>query len=200
MSSQKEALLPLHLLDVDVPIVSSYRREQHVDELKTAARYFNDLGFSTYPSHLQNPVKIDDEFVFFSGNLETLGNNKRRIEIEFLKSIYRAKLVYVVATNGYLGRSASIELAYAMLINVPIALSQPITEFGEEVPYKLKSVIENNMALFPIVPIHKIRELREDSIFSSFPTKEKPPLRIVSEKDKKAIYSSIRSLVRDLDQ
>lgn len=91
MNSRKEVLQPSHLINADVPIVSSYRREQHVDELKTAALYFKDLGLSTYPSHLQNRIKIDDDFVFFSGNLEALGSNKRRMEIEFLKAINKAK-------------------------------------------------------------------------------------------------------------
>lgn len=136
MNSRKEVLRPLRLINVDVPIVSSYRREQHLDELKTAALYFKDLGLSTYPDHLQSPIKIDDEFVFFGGSQETFGNNKRRMEIEFLKLINRAKLVYVVTTNGYLGLSASTECAYALYINKPIAFSQPITEFGEEVPHR----------------------------------------------------------------
>lgn len=196
-----EALRPLHLINVDVPIISSYRRELHLNELKTAALYFKDLGLSTYPDHLQNPISVDNEFVSFSGNPETLRNNKRRMEIEFLKAINRAKLVYVVATNGYLGRSASVEFAYALLINAPpIALSQPITEFGREVPKELKSLIEDNMALLPIIPIKKIRDLGKDSLFSSLPSKEKPPLSIMSEDNKKAILLSIRSLVRHLNQ
>lgn len=200
MNSQKEALRPSHLINVDVPIVSSYRREQHVEELKTAALYFKNLGLSTYPDHLQNPVKIDDEFVFFSGDPETLRGNKRRMEIEFLKAIKRAKLVYVVVTNGYLGRSGSIELAYGLSINAPpIALSQPITEFGQEVPEEIRTIIDNNQTLLPILPIKKIRELNRDGLLTSLPSKEKPPLRVLREEDKKSILLSIRSLVRHLE-
>lgn len=196
MNSRKES----QLMNVDVPIVSSYRREQHLSELKTAALYLNDLDLSTYPNHLQNPVKIYDEFTLFDGNQETFDNNKRHMELLFLKAINRAKLVYVVATNGYLGRSASIELAYGLFINAPTALSQPITNFSEDVPREIKSIIENNQALLPIIPIKKIKELRRDGLFASLSSKEKPPLRILSEEDKKAILLSIRSLVRHLEQ
>ena len=147
------------LIHVYIPIVSSYRKEQHVEELKTAALHFKDLGLSTYPDHLQSPIKIDDEFVFFGGSQETFGNNKRRMEIEFLKLINRAKLVYVVATNGYLGRSASAELAYALLINASIVLSQQITEFGNEVPQEIRHIIKNNQTLLPVIPIKRIEEL-----------------------------------------
>ena len=188
-------------LNVDVPIVSSYRKEQHVQELKTAALYFKDLGLSTYPDHLQNPITIDDEFVFFGGAQETFGNDKRRMEIEFLRLINRAKLVYVVATNGYLGRSASIELGYALFSNAPTVLSQPITEFGQEVPEEIKSIIENSQALVPIIPIKTIKEFTTDGLLASLPNKETPPLSsILNEKDKQTILLSIRSLIRYLEQ
>ena len=187
-------------LNVDVPIVSSYRKEQHVRELKTAALYFKDIGLSTYPDHLQNPITIDDEFVFFGGNQETFDNDKRRMEILFLKAINRAKLVYIVATNGYLGRSASVELAFGLLMNAPVALSQPITEFGEEVPQEIKNIVENNEALLPILPIKKIKELEKDRTQPFLSRKEKPPLVILDQKDKEAIFLSIRSLIRHLEQ
>ena len=190
------------LIHVDIPIVSSYRKEQHVEELKTAALHFKDLGLSTYPDHLQNPIKIDDEFVFFGGSQETFGNNKRRMEIEFLKLINRAKLVYVVATNGYLGRSACIELTYALFRNTPTLLSQPITEFGQEVPEEIKSIIERNQGLLPIIPVKKIRELKRDSLLASLQNKEKPPLLIsvISQKNRRSILDSIHSLMKHLEQ
>jgi len=197
MNSQKERP---SFLNVDVPIVSSYRKEQHVQEVKTAALYFKNLGLSTYPDHLQNPIAIDGEFVFFGGDQETFGNDKRRMEIIFLKATNRAKLVYVVATNGYLGRSASIELAFCLLMNTPIALSQPITEFAKEVPQEIKNIVENNEALLPILPIKKIKELEKDRTQPFLPRKEKPPLVILDQKDKKAILLSIRSLIRHLEQ
>lgn len=197
MSSRKEGQF---LLNVDMPIVSSYHREQHVKELKTATLYFKDLGLSTYPDHHQSPVKIDDGFVFFGIDPERFGNNKRTMEIAFLKAISQAKLVYVVTSNGYLGKSASIELAYSLLINAPIVLSQPITDFGEEVPQEIKGIIEDNQELLSVIPIKKIKELRKDGLLASLSSKEKPPLRILSEEDKKAILLSIRSLVRHLEQ
>lgn len=106
-----------------------------------------------------------------------------------------------MATNGYLGRSGSIELAYGLTLNAsPIVLSQPITEFGQEVPEEIKTIIDNNQTLLPILPIKKIRELNRDGLLNSLPSKEKPPLSIMSEDDKNAILLSIRSLVRHLDQ
>ena len=191
---------PNFFINADVPIVSSYRREQHLTELKTAALYFKNLGLSTYPDHLQNPIKIDDEFVFFGGDQEVFDNNKRRMEIKFLQAINRAKLVYVVATNGYLGRSSSVEVSYGLLMNTPLALSQPITEFGEEVPKELKTVIENHKMLIPILPIEKIKELKIDRLLAVLPNREKPSLTSLNEKDKRTILLSIRSLVRNLEQ
>ena len=191
---------PNHFLNVDVPIVSSYRREQNVQEVKTAALYFKNYGLSTYPDHLQNPISIDDEFVFFGDNQDTFGNNKRRLEIEFLKAINRAKLVYVVATNGYLGRNTSIELAYGLFINAPVILSQSISDYGEEVPQELKRVIENNEPLLPIVPIKRIKELKKDQMLASLPSKQKPPLSILRPEDKNSIllfYSLLSTTPRD---
>lgn len=187
--------------NAEIPIVSSYRRSEHLKELKTAALYFKDLGLSTYPHHLHDPIIIDNEFVFFGGD-QMLFTNKRDLEINFLKVkvINRAKLVYVVATNGYLGRSASIELAFGLLMSAPIALSQPITEFGEGVPQEIKNIVENNKTLLPIIPIKKIKELEWDRGQSSLPRKEKPPLVILDQEDRKAILLSIRSLVRQLEQ
>lgn len=199
MNSQKETQ-PSRLINVDIPIISSYRKEQHVNELKTAALYFKDLGLSTYPSHLQRPINIDDEFVLFDGDIETFGFNKRRTEIEFLKAINKARVVYVVATNGYIGRSGSIELAYGLLMNAPLALSQSITEFGQEVPKELKTVIENHKTLIPILPIEKIKELKMDRTLAALPNREKPFLTVLNEEDKKTILLSIRSLVRHLEK
>lgn len=198
MISSKER--SIHLIDVDVPIVSSYHREQNLQELRTAALYFKNLGLSTYPDHLQDPIKIDEEFVFFGGDLEIFRNNKRQFEIEFLKAINQAKLVYVVTTNGYLGRSSSIELTYSLFKNAPIALSQSITDFGGDVPSEIKNVIENNKTLFPIIPVNKIRELKTDSLWAFLPSKRQPSLSILSLEDKNAILASIRSLVRHLER
>ena len=196
MISSKER--PNHFLNVDVPIVSSYRREQNVQEVKTAALYFKNHGLSTYPDHLQNPISIDDEFVFFGDNQDAFGNSKRRLEIEFLKAINRARLVYVVATYGRIGQSSSIEIAWSLYAKAPLAISQPITQYDSRVPLKIQKIIENNKTLIPILPINSIKETKTNELFRSLASKEKPPLLALNFEDRKTILLSIRSLVRYL--
>ena len=191
---------PNHFINVDVPIVSSYRRGKNVEELKTAALYFNNLGLSTYPDHLDNPISIDEEFVFFGRNQDVLANNKRSLEIEFLKAVNRAKLVYVVATNGRIGESSSIEIAWGLFYNAPLAISQAIAEYDDRVPLEIKNIIENNKMLIPILPIESLKESKADELFHSLASKEKPPLLDISPEGKKTVLSSIRSLIRHLEQ
>jgi hypothetical protein len=188
---------PVNLIDPEILIASSYRKENHRKEIQKATFSFDKLGLSTYPAHGQTPIDIDPEFVFFGKNIEAFGNNKRRIEIEFLKAINRAKLVYVITTNGYLGQSASIEVGFAMLMDSSIALSEPITQFDEKVPPDIKQIIADKQHSLSILPIQDIQNLNmNDSIFTS--SEEREFHTGISEEDKTKVLQAIRSLTREL--
>lgn len=144
--------IPQFIVSTDILIASSYRREQHLKEVRAASFLFQSMGYSVYPTHNAQPINPDKDFVFLGGEKNF---TKRQIERHYLEGLRKAKLVYVVASGGYLDPSASIETAYSLAINAPLIQSEPINTFGDDVPVLITQILKN--ASIPIVGIEKLR-------------------------------------------
>lgn len=135
----------------DVIIASSYRRANHLSQVREASRSMSQSGFHVYPTHNAEAVNIGEDFVFLGDEMDY---EKTKIERFFLEGIKRARLLYVVTTGGYIGKSTSIETAYSLAVGTPVIISESIKSFGNEVPQAIRNIIQS--VPFPIIPTDEI--------------------------------------------
>lgn len=120
----------------------------------------------------------------------TEGTSKVRIERHFLEAIGQVKFLYVVATHGYLGQSASIETAYSLAVGKTTFLSEPVTNFAPEVPQAVVDIIIQ--ANLPVVPIQKLCLLKSDGV------KAASDSITFSDRQRKRVFFSALHLMRQL--
>lgn len=173
----------------NVLISSSYRR--YLEDVRRASRRFFDLGLAVYPNHNQEEIVLDDGFVFMGGEQHKL--SRQRIQISFFRAIQRAKLLYVVTSNGYLGQTASIETSYGLAIGTPTFLSEPIKNFGEGVPDVIIKILE--MHKIPVLPIEDIEKFGKDKVLKNRHLSKPSPL---NGQEKRDLFFSIVSTMRSL--
>ena len=118
-------------------------------------------NFEKFNIRVLAPKEIEDQiinngssFVRFETNDPNLHNSE--IEKGFMKNIGESKFLYVANINGYIGKSAGTEIAYAGLKNIPIVLSEKIQQFSEEIPEKAHDIIEK--LILDYLPNNNINE------------------------------------------
>ncbi len=185
----KPAELPSFISDNDVIISSSYRK--HLTDVKEASLRFFQLGLEAYPNHNQEEAMLDGGFIFLGGGQHK--HSKSEIQRSFFQAIKRAKLLYVVTSNGYLGQTASIETSYGLATGTPTVLSESIKDFGEGVPNPVIEILES--LTIPIVPIEEIPTLSKNGNINSEHLANSISL---SERQRKDLFFSILSLMRQL--
>lgn len=112
-----------------VAIIGSFRK--YYDEVLEAARYFEkaDISVLTPPdSYIVDPRA---EFVRFGCDPEDLTDNQ--IQSETLDRIFAADFVYVVAPDGYIGRTTCYELGRAYERNMTVYYSESPADLPVEV-------------------------------------------------------------------
>jgi hypothetical protein len=60
--------------------------------------------------------------------VEVSADQKRALTHEFLEKIRRSTCIYVVAGDGYTGRSVCIETGFAAALDIPVFISEPPAE------------------------------------------------------------------------
>ena len=184
MANSKER--PRFLSGIDVLISSSYRK--HLEQVKQASFSLSRLGFNVYPKHDAQPVNPGEDFINLTGITE--GISKVWIERHFLERIRQTKFIYVVATNGYCGQSASIETAYALAVGKPVILSESVTNFAPEVPQVIVDIIVQ--ANLPEVPIQKLYLLKSDGVQAINDS------IALSDKQRRRLFFSVLNLMKQL--
>lgn len=67
-------------------------------------------------------------FDFDETQVQVSRERKARLTIEFLNKVRACDVVYVVAHDGYIGRSVALEVGYATALRKPVYLSQQAAE------------------------------------------------------------------------
>ncbi len=64
------------------------------------------------------------------------------IELDFLRNIMNANFIYVANIGGYVGRSVSAEMGFAIILGIPIVIASPNITFSHEVPEKVQKILQ----------------------------------------------------------
>lgn len=183
--------------NVDVMIASSYRRAAHHAQVQQASESLSEIGLNPYPPFGQKEAILDDGFVLFEGasdgNEGDLVKSKHVIERGFLDGIRAAKALYAVPTGGYLGRSGAVEVLYALGINKPVALSERVKFYGEEVSPSVKDIINKYQVNLPIIPVDEITQ----DAFSEVTNSVEQGVSLTPE-EHLVVWGAIRALLKDL--
>ncbi len=182
-----------------VPITGKYYGKEY-EKTHAAAIALSDCGIDTYPRSNPDSVKIEsnsgDVFNFLGGS--KLVDPPYQVQLGFLRLMKETgnnpvnNFCYVAIQDGYLGRTAGIEVAYAMAINLRLIFSESPTVFSAELPKEIIFIIKNNYQNYPHVPIEEISEQLGDAIEQEI---NKPTM---TNAQRQILMSSILHLIRDL--
>ncbi len=165
-----------------------------------AARAFSELGLDTYPG--ANPKSI--QLVNESGDVFNFLGGDKLIDPPYLTQLgffrllrekergVRKTFCYAAIQNGYLGRTASIEIGYVMALRKYLIFSELPTIFSNEVPAGIVSTIKENCAKYPVLPVEEISAVLSlvEELSIEFPH--------LTPTQQRGIYVEIIELHRDL--
>jgi hypothetical protein len=88
------------------------------DVVRTVAGHLAERGITV------NTPRFD----FSEQLVEVTPEQKRELTHEFLDKIRRSAAIYIVAADGYTGRSVCIEAGFAAALGLPVYISEPPAE------------------------------------------------------------------------
>lgn len=95
---------------------------KHLDEIQRTIREFQREGIEVLSPELSELASSKNGFVM----LETDKGSPGEIETRHLEAISRSDFLYIVNPEGYLGKSAALEIGFAISRNIPVySLSEP---------------------------------------------------------------------------
>jgi hypothetical protein len=182
------------------PITGRYYGKEY-EQTQAAARALAAIGIPTYPKANPDTTQVTNKsgevFNFLGGN--QLVDPPYQVQLGFFRTMKRTNDIpmvnsfcYVAIQEGYLGRTASIEVAYAMANSKRLIFSEAPTKFSIEAPAEVVSIINLNYRIYPTVSIDEIPnrlvEARKQQIRSP----------VVTQTQRDVIYLAITNLIRDL--
>lgn len=155
-------------------IVGKYSGERYREVVK-AARRLEAAGLHPYPSHQSNPVPIDgknDTFYFLRGgdfDHQQVTERPHEIELGFLRRLKehhpeRDILYVAVPEDGYLGQSATMEVAYAMALKKRFAFSRRPTQFSHRIHPDTLNIVTQHLERYPVLPTEDIPTRYEETL------------------------------------
>ena len=200
-SKSQRGLIPPYLYRTGALIAGRYYGDEF-RSVKNAAKAFQDLGLSVYPSSEPTITKIDggnDVFMFLGTKQEV--EEPYKIEFGYLRALkalqdlpMSQQILYVAIHDGYLGKSASIETAYAMALGKRIVFSEEPRRFSMELSQKIRNIIEAQINNYPIIPVEQITEQYKSALTKIIP---KPNLSIEEQEN---IVLALLTLERSLKE
>lgn len=183
-----------------IPLIGRYYDDEY-EQTQAAAHAFERIGMATYPKPKAENVKIisesGDTFNFLGGS--KLSVAPYQAQLGFFREIRRANdipmvnnFVYVAVQDGYLGRTASIEVAYSMANKKRVIFSEYPSKYSHELPEAIVSIVENNYDKYPVLPIDKIDTHLSEAINYKI---EQPN---ISENQRASTFNALLTLIRDL--
>jgi NTP pyrophosphatase (non-canonical NTP hydrolase) len=89
---------------------------KHLNEIHEKIREFREAGIEVLSPEISHPIPSRDSFVM----LETDHGSPKEIEMKHLDAISRSDFLYVVNPEGYIGKSAALEIGFAVSRNTPV--------------------------------------------------------------------------------
>ncbi len=195
----QRGIVPPYLYRTGVLIAGRYYGDEF-NSVKKAAKAFQDLGLAVYPSPEPTITQIDggnDTFMFLGSQKDV--EEPYEIEFGYLRALkalqdlpMSQQVLYVAVHDGYLGRSASIETAYAMALGKRIVFSEMPARFSKELSPKVKRILEINMGKYPVIPVEQISMEYKGILGKVIP---KP---ILSTEEQENVVLAIHDLTREL--
>jgi NTP pyrophosphatase (non-canonical NTP hydrolase) len=108
--------------DIRVTVSGSFKRSW--EAVKKAIDEFNAAKFEVLSPKGTEPDRTENGFVFLRGE----SGEPDDIERHHLAAIARSHALYIVASEGYVGRSVALEIGYALALGVPVWGSELIAE------------------------------------------------------------------------
>lgn len=149
------------------------------------------------PKVLQITSADGDTFSFLGGS--QLVVPPYQTQLGFFREVQRShdlpianKFIYAAIQNGYLGRTASIEVAYAMATNKRVLFSEAPTRFSDELPPEIISIVKNNYEKYPHLPVEDIATKLPDALKQKIETPQ------FSKEQRDKIFFTVLELIRAL--
>lgn len=182
------------------PIIGRYYGREY-EKTQAAAKAFSSLGIPSYPRPNAESITITspdgDTFSFLGGSQLTISPHEA--QQGFFREVKRThdipmvnNFIYVAIQDGYLGRTASIEVAYAIATYKRIIFSESPSKFSHELPSEIISIIRANHGRYPHLPVEDIPTDLPEALQYKI---DKPDLDV---RQRKKIFFSILKLIRDL--
>jgi hypothetical protein len=132
---------------VSISLLGSFRR--HYSEVLSAAQIFQESGMEILSPSLSRVLDTNVEFVRFAS--DPLEATDHEIQLRTLRSILSSDLVYVVAPDGYIGRTTCYEIGRVHERGIPA--------FFSEYPKDLPIVVRSESVVKPGLLAKEIAEL-----------------------------------------
>jgi NTP pyrophosphatase (non-canonical NTP hydrolase)/nucleoside 2-deoxyribosyltransferase len=107
-----------------VTVSGSFRK--HLDEVTKIIEEFVNQGVEILSPAFTKPKNPGDDFVFFHGEES---EDPKELENKHLAAIERSDFLYLVNPGGYLGKSATLEMGYALSCGKPVFALDKIGDF-----------------------------------------------------------------------
>ena len=118
-------------------------------EIDLAIEELNDLGVTVLapdkgwlyipPQRILNPTDYE-----FRRLPSEEGMSIKEIEDDFLSSVRKSDFLYVVNLEGYIGETVSMEIGFALALDIPVFLQEKMSQFldlderWDEIKHRLK--------------------------------------------------------------
>lgn len=112
------------MVNIKVTISGSFRK--HLDLIIKVIAEFEKFGIDILSPKYKLPKNPGDEFILFEGEKT---NDPKQLEEIHLNAIRNSDFLYVVDPGGYIGNSATMEIGYAIALNIPIYAMEEPEEF-----------------------------------------------------------------------
>lgn len=115
-------MIDMNKLEVKISATISGSFNKHLDQIQKKTLEFQREGIEVLSPKLSRSISCEDNFV----RLETDEGTPKEIEFKHLEAISRSDFLYVVNPRGYIGKSVTLEIGYALSRNIPIfSLEKP---------------------------------------------------------------------------
>ncbi|MEK9153570.1 MAG: hypothetical protein AAB723_03160, partial [Patescibacteria group bacterium] len=124
---------------------------------------------------------------------DTPNKPPHKLEMDFMREIREASFLYVADVDGYVGKSAGTEMAYAKLKGLPVICAETIQKFSDEIPQEAQNVLRKIVA--GILPISEISKDKIDNLKNELVNSD---IAELTEEERKILSPLIKELLREL--
>ncbi|MDP2669160.1 MAG: hypothetical protein Q8P07_04985 [bacterium] len=170
-------------------ISGSFRK--HMEQIGKALEGFEKADVKVLAPTTKEAINPDEEFII----LATDDPNKppHKLEMDFMREIRKADFLYVADVDGYVGQSASTEMAYARLKNLPVVVAEVIKTFSSEIPEEAQELLRKTVV--GILGISDISKEKISELKQGFSNLDTPNL---TEEETRILQALIKKLLKDL--